>query len=152
MWRKKFLCSAAQGNIDLTYNYWMGTMKETENEEGCRQPRSVTVQHEWRHTKGCLVQWLLPQTLCCYRLSEIKLEEINCFHWIKKKNNVNFQLFSWKSSQFMAEPFNQNSFVCIFLFTCSDSIVLDATSVTLFKEAKTDKHTKKTPFQQQGLF
>lgn len=31
--------------------------------------------------KGCLVQWLLPQTLCCHRLSQMKLQEINCFRW-----------------------------------------------------------------------
>lgn len=51
----KFLCLAAQGNIDLTCNYWKGTREERRrgrkkqgggDVERCRQPRSVTVQHE----------------------------------------------------------------------------------------------------------
>lgn len=55
---RKFLCLAAQGNIDLTCNYWKGTREEREREgeggsgrmkqggedvESRRQPRSVTV-------------------------------------------------------------------------------------------------------------
>lgn len=49
---RKFLCLAAQGNIDLTCNYWEGTSDERgsgrmkqggEDVESRRQPRSATV-------------------------------------------------------------------------------------------------------------
>lgn len=52
---RKFLCLAAQGNIDLTCNYWKGTrfergsghMKQSGKDVASRrQPRSVTVYNK----------------------------------------------------------------------------------------------------------
>lgn len=43
---EKFLCLAAQGNIDLTCNYWQATIK------GSRQPRSAAATGVRRHTKA----------------------------------------------------------------------------------------------------
>lgn len=151
MWRKSFFCARLHKGTLIWHaiTEWVQWKRGRTRRAADSQGQWLCNMNEMPH-KGCLVQRLLPQTLCCYSPSEMKLEGINCFHWIKKKKkeNLKFQLFSWKSSQFRlcAEPFDQNSFICAFLFTRSRSIILDATLVTLFKEAKTDKHTQKKTF------
>lgn len=82
MWRKSFCARLHKGTL-----IWHAITGWVQWKRG-RTRRAADSQGQWLCNvnetpyKGCLVQWLLPQTLCCYRPSEMKLEEINCFHWI----------------------------------------------------------------------